>query len=269
MFEKRVKRGQVTIFIIIGVLVVALAVLIFLYFPELVSKVSPETKNPAGFIQECIEEQIEDNTEIILKQGGYLVVSSRDGYLYKKEGDSEARYVGYVCYTADSYVPCINQEPFLREHFEKEILSSIEEDMEGCFNNLVRSYENKGYDVNLEERIPQVKILPNVISTNFNRTLTLAKGEESERYENFQVNLDSNLYGMLGVAENIVSWEINVGDSMIEAYMYDNPYLRVEKHRKDDGTKIYVITDINTEEDLRFAVRSFAAPVGFTGIDQL
>ncbi len=269
MFRKEGKRGQVTIFIIIAVLVVALVVLVFLYFPEIISKVSSETKNPAGFIQNCIEEQIEDNTEIILKQGGYLVVNSRDGYLYKKEGDSEARYVGYVCYTADSYVPCINQEPFLREHFEEEILDSISEDMQGCFNNLVKSYENKGYDVNLEEGIPQVKIKPNVISTNFNRTLTLIKGEESERYENFQIDLNSNLYEMLGIAENIVSWEINVGDSMIEAYMYDNPYIKVEKHRKDDGTKIYVLTDKNTEEDLRFAVRSFAAPVGFTGLDQI
>jgi hypothetical protein len=269
MFEKEEKGGQVTIFIIMAVLVVALGVLIFLYFPEIVSKVSPETKNPAGFIQNCIEEQIEDNTEIILKQGGDFVVNSNGGYLYKKESDNEARYVKYICYTADSHVPCINQEPFLREHFEDEILESIEEDMQGCFNNLVKSYENKGYDVDLEEGIPQVKILPNVISTNFNRTLTLAKGDENERYENFQINLDSHLYDMLGVAENIVSWEINVGDSMIEAYMYDNPYLRVEKHRKDDGTKIYVLTDKNTEEDLRFAVRSFAAPVGFTGLDQI
>ena len=56
---------------------------------------------------------------------------------------------------------------------------------------------------------------------------------------------------------------MNVGDSVPEAYMYNNPYMRVEKHRKDNDVKIYVITDINTEEDFRFAVRSFAFPVGF------
>jgi hypothetical protein len=40
--------------------------------------------------------------------------------------------------------------------------------------------------------------------------------------------------------------------------MYNNPYIRVEKHLKADDVKIYLITDINTGEDFRFAVRSLA-----------
>lgn len=128
---------------------------------------------------------------------------------------------------------------------------------------MVGSYKTKGYDVILDEGTPAIKIVPNFIFIDFGRTLTLKKMDESNVYSSFELNLKSNLHDMLEVAKNIIIWEINVGDSLPEAYSFDNPYLKVEKHRKADEVKIYVLTDKKTEEVFRFAVRSFAAPVGF------
>jgi hypothetical protein len=256
-------RGQVTIFIIIAILIVALGVLVYLYFPKIFPGISNETNNPSAFIQECLEEEIEDNAKIISSQGGNYVVNSSSGYFYKKDLDNEGRYVRYLCYTDENFdVPCINQEPFLTEHIESEILNSIKEDIEDCFDSLEKSYDNKGYEVNLKRGNTEVSIIPNQISTDFNSTLTLTKGEEVETYRNFEIDINSNLYEIIQIAKNILVWEINVGDSWPEAYMYNNPYMRVEKHRKDNEVKIYVITDIDTGEDFRFSVRSKASPVG-------
>jgi hypothetical protein len=263
MIKKEGKRGQVTIFIIIAVLIVALAILVYLYYPKIFASFNPETKNPSTYIQECIQKDLENNLETISLQGGDFSVDNNNGYFYKKEGE-DGNYVKYLCYTNSNEIntPCINQEPFLTEHVKAEILNSINQEITSCFNGLVKSYDKKGYEVSLKEGIPKVEILPNVVSTNFNKSLTLTKGSDSETYRNFEININSNLYEMLEDAKNIITWEINVGDSLPEAYMYNNPYIRIEKHRKDNDIKIYVLTDINTEESFRFAVRSYPMPIG-------
>jgi hypothetical protein len=257
-------RGQVTIFIIIALLIVAICILVYLYYPKIFASISPETKSPPTYIQECIQEQIEENVQTISLQGGSYVVDEKNGYFYKKEGE-DGNYVRYLCYTSSNAIDtaCINQEPFLREHFEAEVLDSINEGIKTCFDNLVKSYDNKGYEVNLKEGIPKVEIIPEEVSTNFNRTLTLKKGDDTETYRKFEVNLNSNLYEILEVAKNILTWEMNVGDSLPEAYMYNNPYLKVEKRTKDNDVRIYILTDRNTEESFRFAVRSYPLPAGF------
>lgn len=259
MNEKEGKRGQVTIFIIIAILLIAIVVLIFLYYPKLFSAKGTDTRNPIGYIQECIEDELEENIQIIKSQGGNFVSNDKTGYFYKKTEDEEGTYVRYLCYTDEALtLPCINQEPFLTEHVESEILSSIGESIDGCFESLVNSYENKGYEVNLERGKTYVQILPREILTDFNSTFDLKRGEESETYRNFKIEIESNLYELLEVSSNILIWEMNVGDAIPEAYMYDNPYIRVEKHRKSNEAKIYIISDINTREEFRFAVRSLA-----------
>ena len=257
------KRGQVTIFIIIAILIIALGVLIYMFYPKLKSTIETETKNPSTFIQECMEETIQDTVDIISLQGGSYVVNESEGRFYKGEEEDEGTYVRYLCYTNENFISCINQEPFLTEHIELEILNVINPDIESCFNSLVKSYEDKGYEVDLKKGNSEVQIIPNMISTKFNRTLTLIKGDESGKYENFEINLNSNLYDMLEVSKNIIIWEINVGDSLPEAYMNYNPYLKVEKHKKENDIKVYVLTDEKTQEIFRFATRSFAAPIGF------
>jgi hypothetical protein len=262
MIRKEGRKGKVTMFIIIAILIVALGILIYLYYPK-IFPTPTETKNPAAYMQECLEEEIQDNTQIIASQGGNYVIDGNSGYFYKKTGEEKGNYVRYLCYTDENYiVPCINQEPFLTEHIESEILNSVREDIGNCFDSMVRSYENKGFSVNLKKGNPEVQIIPNLISTNLNSTLTLTRGEEVETYKNFVIETKSNLHEILEVSKNILIWEMSIGDSIPEGYMYNNPYIRVEKHRKNTDIKIYVVSDIETEEDFRFAVRSFASPVG-------
>jgi len=256
-------RGQVTVFIILAVLIIALGVLIYMFWPKIVSNISPETKNPSAYIQECMEEEIQDTVETISLQGGDYVVDKNTGYFYKDMDEEEGTYVRYLCYTNENFVRCVNQEAFLTKHIESEILNAINPSIINCFNSMKKSYTAKGYEVNLERGTPKVNIIPNEIYNDFNSTLTLKKGEESEVYSTFELKLESNLHDILEVTKNIIMWEIYTGDALLEAYSLDNPYLKIERHRKENDVKIYVLTDRNTEEVFRFAVRSFANPVGF------
>jgi hypothetical protein len=258
MSIKEGKRGQLTIFIIIAILIIALALLIYFLYPKMISKGGLQTSNPYTYMDTCIKEKIEETIQIVSLQGGnYIVTSQNQGYFYRGE------YVRFLCYSNEDFQPCVNQEPFLTEHVESEIRDAISSDLEKCLDSMVESFEKKGYDVDLEKGVPEVQILPEMVYTKFNCKLTLVKGGESQKYEDFGIKTNSNLYEMLEVVKNIIIWEMNVGDSIPEAYMELNPYLKVEKKRKENEIKLYMITDRNTGEVFRFATRSFAAPVGF------
>ena len=143
MNKKEGKRGQVTIFIIIAILIIVLGILIYLYYPKIFSKVSTETKNPSAYIQECMQQKIEDTVETISLQGGSVNPEFYYSY-YNGEGEDK---IEYLCYTNQNYQKCIVQEPQLIAHIEQEILDTIEPSMENCFTLMVESYEKKGYDV--------------------------------------------------------------------------------------------------------------------------
>jgi flagellar basal body-associated protein FliL len=57
MGEKRVmsKSGQVTIFIIIAIIIVAAGLLIYSFYPQIKTSFGTQQQNPPSFIQSCIE----------------------------------------------------------------------------------------------------------------------------------------------------------------------------------------------------------------------
>ena len=262
MFRKRGlinNKGQVTIFIIIAILVIALAVLAYFFIPGLRSNVSQSAQSPSEFIETCIKEKIQNTIETISLQGGDFEIQEESSYFYK--GD----YLKYLCYINEYYKPCIIQEPFLKEHFEQEIKNEISNDVNSCFESMVANYRNKGYEVTLKnsETDSVVEISPYKIVVNFDNELILKKSD-TENYDSFYIILNSNLYELLDIAKNILVWEIDTGDSITEAYMTYDPYVKVEKRRKSDETKVYILTDRRTDEVFQFAVRSWALPPGYT-----
>lgn len=247
------KKGRVTIFIIVAVAVVALGVLVYLFFPEIKSALSGSSTNPQTFISECLEEEIEDAVEILSLQGGSIEPEFYTLY--------EDNPVEYLCYTNEYYSTCVVQQPMLRAHIEAEIEEEIADDVEYCFNSLEESYETRGYDVILEEGLWSVSLKDDQIVSVFNYSLTLTK-DGTEKYESFSVVLNNNLYELVMIASNIVQWESTYGDADTYTYMAYYPNLKVEKATQSDGTDIYILSDINTGDMFQFATRGLVWPPG-------
>jgi hypothetical protein len=249
-------KGQVTIFVIIAVLVVAIVLLIYFIFPGIISNVNQGTSTPGGYIDTCMRDKIGETIGTLSMNGGTYSPAESESYFYK------GNYVRYLCYTEDTWQECITQIPFLEEHIESEIYNEIEGSANDCFNSLVESYENQGYDVEISEEKMIVDILPERIVVDFSREISLSKGESSDFYDSFVIVTDNNLYELIGVAKSIVRWERETGSSIPEAYMASDPYIKVEKKMKDNDVKIYVLSDRKNGEVFQFAIRSLAYPVG-------
>lgn len=251
---KKEKRGQITLFIILAILIVGLVLLFLFVIPGIGTSTTFDEKNPQAFIQTCLEDVLEETSETISLQGGSLVPEH-----YFTYNDIN---IQYLCYTNENYKTCVIQKPLLQQNIEIEIKEEIEENVVGCFNALEESFESKNYDVQLETGKTTVELLPKRIAVSFDYVLTVSKGQ-TDRYDDFSVVLNNNLYELLGIANSIVKWESTVGDANPRAYMTLYPDLKVNKNVRDDGTKIYVLTDKNTGGEFQFASRSLVFPPGY------
>lgn len=232
--------------------IVALAVIVYFVYPKI--KTTTTTTNPNDYIQQCIEKDIETNSQKIAMQGGSF--NPQNYHTYNDEK------IEYICYTNEYYKPCVMQHPFLKQYIETEIQNSIQEQTKSCFDSLEQNYKNQGYDVSLNRQNYSVELLPNKIISTFNYELTLTK-DSSNKYENFKVAVDNNLFELSAIADSIIKSEAQYGDSEITAYMTYYPWLKIEKRLRDDGAKIYILTDRDTEDKFEFAVRSVVWPPGY------
>ncbi|MBR9701649.1 hypothetical protein GOV13_01880 [Candidatus Pacearchaeota archaeon] len=247
-------RGQVSIFIIVAIAIVAVGVLLFMFYPEIGSNFGLESKNPSEFIQDCIKDEVESNVNRLSHQGGSL--EPEHYFVYNSEK------LEYLCYTNEYYKTCVVQQPMLKRHIEREVEEAIEETVDECFVDLEESFQKKGYEVNLRRGAFSVELLPKRIAVSFDDSLTLTK-ETSEKFDSISVMVNNNLYELVSIANSIISWETSYGDAETTTYMNYYHDLGVQKKLQSDGTTVYVLTDLNNGNKFQFASRSVAWPPGY------
>jgi hypothetical protein len=257
MIKKGEKGGQVTIFIIIAILIVALGILIYLYYPKIFANVSPETTSPSLYIQQCMEEKIQDTVTNLSLQGG----SVNPPFYYTYYNGEGVNKIEYLCYINQYYRSCVVQRPMLLEHIKSEILKEIKNSTVNCFNLMEKSYQNKGYETNMTPGNTTVEILSGKIVTTFAYELDLTKGETA-KYKDFRIVLDNDLYLLVGVTNSIINWEAQYGEAEVTTYMNYYHDLKVEKKKQVDETVIYILTDTKRDNKFEFAIRSYAFPPG-------
>lgn len=244
------KKGQIAIFVIFAILVVAVVIFIFA-FPQ--TNVFSSNINPSSYLRDCIAPEIDNIKNILSEQGGY---TTPDNYAMYKDLKLE-----YLCYTSEFYTPCIVQQPLLLRHVNNEMKKYIEPKAKQCFENLKDQYEKKGYEVRSGSSQINVSIVPQRITVDFIVPMTLIK-EDTQTFQKFSVAIDSNWYNLITVAVNIIQYESVFGDSETGLYISYYPNLKIEKTRRDDGSTIYLLSDVTSEDKFVFATRSLVWPRG-------
>ncbi len=248
------KRGQITIFIIIGIIIVGLAIVIYLVFPQIKTKIGLSSKNPSSFMQACMEDSIKETVKTISSNGGSI--NPKNYVLYNNNK------IEYLCYTNEYYKTCVVQRPLLKRHIEEEIEKEIKDEAKNCLDKLKENYESRGYNVNIKDGNIDVELLPEIIAVNFNNSVVLTK-DPSEKYDLLRISVKNNLYELISIANSIIQWEASYGDAETTTYMNYYHDLKVEKKKQSDGTTIYILTNRNTGDKFQFASRSLAWPPGY------
>ena len=249
------KRGQVTIWVIIAIAIVAVVVIVFTVQRGLPEFITGVEFSPITFLTSCIEDDLSETISLLSDQGGYL---EPEGFILYNDNK-----VKYLCYTAQYYFLCSIQQPLIKENFQSQLDSFVRPRANACARSLVQEYERRGFDVSAGDIDTNISIDPSVINIKVIAPMTVSKGDSVQSFREFDVDRNSELYELLYIATSIVDFEATLGDSETTLYMQYYPDLKIEKNKLSDGTKIYRLSNVVTEESFTFASRSLVFPPGY------
>jgi len=275
------KKGQVTIFIIIGIVLVSIVATFFLFRSGILPSIGGEAeKNPNAFLQSCLQDKIMDGVKLISIHGGDIEPQLLS-IPFKFEANSEPMNISYLCYTSNYYLLCNPQQAMLISHIEEELHNYISEDVADCFNRLGASLEKGGFEADLSYRSFEVNMNDGKIIIPIDAGIVLTKTEETKKYENFSFIIPSKIYDLAFVAQEIVNAESTNGEFKIddltaypqlvnkntanEEFNYNLAYAEfdINKLKTTDSAVVYKIKHIDSKEEFYFAVRGSVIKPGW------
>lgn len=249
------KRGQVTIFVIIALVIVVILVIAF--YPQIKKAVLPKSV-PELIPLDCFEKNVKEGLDKIMVQGGSL--NPQLYFMYNN------KTLSYLCYTGEWYKTCVMQKPLLKQEIEKEVQIYSQTKINSCIDGMINTLKGRGYDIKLTgNKDAKISIEPGRILVSPDIQLILERGEDKIILESnrFIGNINSKAYDIIMIASAIENYEARYGDSSPDTFMALYPNIKIQKLKQSDGTKVYIIEDRETKEKLQFATRSLAWPPGF------
>jgi len=263
------KKGQVAIFVIIAVVIIAGFAFYFLsrsnVIPEIPGLSDGKETNPSSFLDSCLEEKLETTIETLMHQGGYLGSALEPTFnrtfMFVEEGVSYD--ITYLCYFGLYYEKCINQKPNLMQDIKTQIKDEINDDVQRCWDDLTSSLEKEGYSVNEKYNGFEVELGPEKVVVNIDGELTLRKASETAIRDDFSVIFPTRLYELAVVAKEIVNQESRFCNFEYQGYMVEFPDFNIDKSPISDSAMIYTVKHTKTNEWFRFAIRGCVISPGF------
>lgn len=253
---KRGRNGQVTVFIILALAIVAVALLLYIYLkPSGLTLTQDAVSNPQTYLKSCVQDDLRSTLLVIGEQGGYV---SPEGYILYQD-----KKIKYLCYTSEYYKNCIVQQPLIKEHVEEELKNALKERINSCVESLADEYRKRGYSVSSTEVSHIVSIEPHNIIFKVNSPMTVSK-DVARTFRGFDIEIPSEFYDLLITSTSIIDFESKLGDSETLTYSQVYPDLVVRKTKLSDGSKIYEVENVESEESFTFASRSLSWPPGYS-----
>ncbi|MFB6246585.1 MAG: hypothetical protein ABEI74_03275 [Candidatus Pacearchaeota archaeon] len=259
------KRGQVTIFIILAVLVVGGIVLYFLLSggsgdSQEVSG-NQDVQSPSAFLKSCMEDDVRRTLRRLGVRGGNF--DSEDTIRFKFTNDSYTNgytNISYLCYSASYFDTCNVLDPNFVGGLDEEIEGKVSSKFADCVSNLRDAYEDNGFDVrgpgykrsNFYSNLSRGELSLGLKDTSW----TLDKTNESAEIENIGFSMFTRLHDIAMVSNEIVSQQANYCN--FNEHSYTNLYNEYEISRTSapNSTWIFTVKHINTNDVFRFATRS-------------
>ena len=240
------KNAQLTIFIIIAILIVAIVVLFLtlrgnLNLPG--KPVSPETSEIQNFVQECLDDSLES---VIFKVG------ENGGYYFPPKVSTPVLEVPYYIKNNEPLIPS-------KEKIQEEISKGIKRELILCLGDF-GIFENEYEITKGKMGSPEVVIESERVLVGMNYPLTIQKGDSKSKIEDFNSEVPVRLgivYDAIAefVAEDLktegicVSCLFDIGEKNGFKSSYPN---------YDDDTYIFIIEDPQSKLNNKEFVYVFA-----------
>lgn len=209
------KRGQITIFVILGIVIVALIVLAISLRREILvpvhrTDIDSSLMRLRNHVEDCIRSSGENYIERIALQGGYL--SPGEGS-YRFWNDTP---VSYLCYNQMYSNICTNRLLTLNT-METQLADAIKQDLITCID--LSSFETD-FDVKTTgEMRTNVDILQSRVLLQLEYTITLESEDDTRTAKIYNVAIDRPLGELYDVAMDIIDAHTSIGSFDTLTYM--------------------------------------------------
>jgi hypothetical protein len=222
------KNAQLTIFIIVCVILVAVVGLFFAFRGGIISEYSiSDTSNVKSFVDDCINEVGIEVLKQISEGGGY--------YFSSNESTSSGLAIYYS--QGQNFLPT-------KEEIENEISFYVAENLFFCTKNFVNfpDLEIKQSPINVETKITDEEVVLNV-----NYPIRITKGDSSDLIRDFEKNFFVRLGIVYELSKEIVQTSReNICLSCILDISLEND-LYVDMNDLDNNKVMFAVRDENSK----------------------
>lgn len=224
-------KGQVTIFMIVGIILLAmiiLAVLLNLSFREdEVPTAKEDTSTLQGFVQSCLQEVGTDAVVLSGMQGGYTTLP--ESYLITDYSE-----IGYSYYKGKDRL-------LSKDEFEYQISKFVEDSIDECLDNF-NSFRKQGYAV--ESGNPEVEtfIREGNVMVELNYPISLSRSADSMTQEDFSSIIDVRLGHIYDIVREINNMMMD-NPEWVDMILLSEFDVKVDLIPYDEDEAVYVITD--------------------------
>jgi len=246
------KKGQVTIFIILGIIILAAIILFFFikskfYFgPVTQERLQQEFPAIKEHIENCLKQEAEPLIRKIGLQGGFLE-PPEDTFRYYK-GDK----ISYLCYNIPNSKRCSNRA-LLKSQMENELKTEIKKRLASCID--IDSFKKTGYSLEYATMDLDVSIGQDSVILNLNFPITIKKDNTQVTESKFKAKINYPLGRLYNAAQDIISAEALVGvfDTTIYSFLKTKatnvPYIVKKLQPYPDKLYILKIKDVPSDKN--------------------
>lgn len=246
------KRGQVTVFAILGVIIAAVVVL-FLFVRNQVylgganlEDLEKEFPQIQAHVEDCLNEVGEKYINLIGKQGGYLTTNPGTFRLYKGIG------INYLCYNIEGKPECSNRGLRLID-VENSLKNGMIGDVNRCID--IDRFDKFGLNVQRSEVKLDVNIGEDTVIFTANLPVKINKGDVEARRDKFETELNYPLGRLYNSAKDIVDSEAVYGNldtltySVLKTRFSGKPYIVQKLQPYPDKLYVLKIKDTPSNEN--------------------
>ncbi len=213
------KKGQMTIFIIIAIIIVALIGFYFFIRGNLsISGVPAELKPVFDYYGSCIEEKAREAVQLAGSQGGYVYTPEYRSGSEFAPFSSELNFLGfsvpYWYYISGNGL--IKEQVPTKSNIANDVEIYIEERIREC--DFSRFY-SQGFDIELGEVSAKVNIEDKRVVISVDSDLNVKKGEVSAIIKEHNIEINSKIGKFYDLARKIYEKQRN--DAILDTYAID------------------------------------------------
>jgi len=250
------KRGQIAIFVIVGILMVAAFAFIFFINRKPTITRGQDLDNPESYIDNCVKDRAQDVLDEMLPRAGFI--DANDTILYNGFD------VTYLCKNVNYYRPCINQYPRYVFSLEREFERQLGDDVVQCFAALEQELTIKNYVVDGGDISLEVNFKPDIVELKIFRDFSISKEGFTRNFDLFDAYVAHPVHDLAFIVNEIVAQEARWCYFSNDGFMVLYPDFEIIKDYAYDGaTKIYIVKDKESNKAMTFAIRGCAIPAGF------